>query len=92
MKKQSSPYHNQARGPALVLEVPDFVKARQIAKQTPPAILPADDIVPLTEWAEYKDRLAADGLALVFTGRFDLQGRAVFAVTGAGPARDGGEE
>lgn len=77
---------------AAVFEIPDFVKARQAAKQAPPTVLPADDIVPLTDWAEYKDRLAADGLAVKFMCRFDLQGRAVFAVTGAGPALGSGEE
>lgn len=69
---------------ATKFEIPDFVKARQ----TSPAPLPAVEIILISDWPAYR----ALHPELEFTGKFDIQGRAIFSVSNPTPARLDGEE
>lgn len=59
MKKQSAPYRNRARGPALVLELPADVAARMEAKQAPAvaATAPVQEMYDLRSLPEVKRQL-----------------------------------
>lgn len=65
IKKQSAPYRNRARGPALVLELPAAVAARLAAQDTPaekpaPAVAtpaPVQEMYDLRSLPEVKRRL-----------------------------------
>lgn len=81
MKKQSSPYYNRARGPALVLELPAAVAARMEAKQAPVPVVrqSADDVVDWRQGGTYK---AERNILLEFTGKWDAVGRPIFLAVG----------
>lgn len=77
---------NQARGPALVLELPAAVAARLEAQQAPAVAKPApvvrqsaDEIIDWREGGAYK---AEQNIRLEFTDKWDAAGRPIFLAVG----------
>lgn len=59
--------------------IPEKIQRRldaptQAKRQSAPVLQQADEIIPIADWPAYR----AAHPDLVFTGKFDLQGRAIF--------------